>query len=164
MGTPTPTNRQSDTASRRGGRGPRSDSLADILERVLDSGVVIAGDIRVQLADIELLTIQLRLVVCSVERAEELGMDWWRDADWLESPDGEAPKSRSRGEGRREESSSTAAEESGSRESVDKRLDRMEQSLERLERVLEDHDREPESVPAPEADRDHSEDARDKSD
>ncbi len=163
MGTPTPTNRQSDAASRRGGRGPRSDSLADILERVLDSGVVIAGDIRVQLADIELLTIQLRLVVCSVERAEELGMDWWRDADWLESPDGEAPKSRSRGEGRRE-SAGSAESPSGSAESVDKRLDRMEQSLERLERVLDDHDREPEPVAAPEADSGDSEDVRDKSD
>lgn len=164
MGTPTPTNRQSDAASRRGGRGPHSDSLADILERVLDSGVVIAGDIRVQLADIELLTIQLRLVVCSVERAEELGMDWWRDADWLESPDGEAPKSRSRGQGRPGESADSAEGQSDADRSVEKRLDRMEQSLDRLERVLDDHDREPEPVPAPEADAGHSEDTRDKSD
>jgi hypothetical protein len=137
--------------------------LADILERVLDSGVVIAGDIRVQLADIELLTIQLRLVVCSVERAEELGMDWWRDADWLESPDGEAPKSRSRGEGRPRETSGTAAGQSENKESVDERLDRMEQSLQRLERVLDD-DREPEPTPAPRSDGADSEDLRGESD
>lgn len=54
-----------------------SSSIADILERVLDKGVVIAGDIRVKLVDIELLTIQLRLVVCSIEKAKEIGMDWW---------------------------------------------------------------------------------------
>jgi hypothetical protein len=51
--------------------------LADILERVLQTGVVIAGDIRVKLCDVELLTIQLRLVVCSVEKARELGITWW---------------------------------------------------------------------------------------
>ncbi|UQA57626.1 gas vesicle protein [Polyangium aurulentum] len=55
----------------------RSATLADILERVLDKGVVIAGDIRIKIVDIELLTIQIRLVVCSVERAVEMGMDWW---------------------------------------------------------------------------------------
>ena len=54
-----------------------SASVADILERVLDKGVVIAGDIRVKLVDIELLTIQLRLVVCSIEKAKEIGLDWW---------------------------------------------------------------------------------------
>ncbi|XZE19270.1 gas vesicle protein [Pirellulaceae bacterium SH449] len=54
-----------------------STSIADILERVLDMGVVIAGDIRIKLVDIELLTIQIRLVVCSVEKAREIGMDWW---------------------------------------------------------------------------------------
>ena len=54
-----------------------SSSIADILERVLDKGVVIAGDIRIKLVDIELLTIQIRLVVCSIEKAKEIGMDWW---------------------------------------------------------------------------------------
>jgi hypothetical protein len=54
-----------------------SSTLADILERVLDKGVVIAGDIKIKLVDIELLTIQIRLVICSVERAKEMGMDWW---------------------------------------------------------------------------------------
>ncbi len=57
-----------------------SSSIADILERVLDMGVVIAGDIRIKLVDIELLTIQIRLVVCSIEKAREIGMDWWNVA------------------------------------------------------------------------------------
>jgi len=54
-----------------------STNLADLLERVLDKGVVIAGDIKIKLVDIELLTIQIRLVICSVEKAKEMGMDWW---------------------------------------------------------------------------------------
>ena len=52
-------------------------TLADLLERILDKGIVIAGDIRVKLVEVELLTIQLRLVVCSVDKAKEMGMDWW---------------------------------------------------------------------------------------
>ncbi len=55
----------------------QSTNIADLLERVLDKGVVIAGDIKVSLVDIELLTIQLRLVICSVDKAREMGMDWW---------------------------------------------------------------------------------------
>lgn len=55
----------------------QSSTLADVLERVLDKGIVIAGDIRVKLVDIELLSIQIRLVVCSVDKAKEMGMDWW---------------------------------------------------------------------------------------
>ena len=54
-----------------------SSTLADVLERVLDKGIVIAGDIRVKLVDIELLSIQIRLVICSVDKAKEMGMDWW---------------------------------------------------------------------------------------
>lgn len=62
-----------------GGRPAQQDSanLADILERVLDKGIVIAGDVQVNLLDIELLTIKLRLVVASVERAREMGINWW---------------------------------------------------------------------------------------
>jgi hypothetical protein len=54
-----------------------SSSLADVLERILDKGLVIAGDIKVKLVDIELLTIQIRLLIASVDKAKELGMDWW---------------------------------------------------------------------------------------
>jgi hypothetical protein len=52
-------------------------NLADILERVLDKGIVIAGDIRVNLLDIELLTVKIRLLIASVDRAREMGIDWW---------------------------------------------------------------------------------------
>ncbi|WP_017242021.1 gas vesicle protein [Streptomyces sp. SS] len=54
-----------------------SSSLADILERVLDKGIVIAGDIRINLLDIELLTIKLRILIASVDKAKEMGIDWW---------------------------------------------------------------------------------------
>ena len=57
---------------------PRPDTLADVLERVLDKGIVIVGDIRVNLLDIELLTIKIRLLVASADKAEELGVNWWR--------------------------------------------------------------------------------------
>jgi hypothetical protein len=62
--------------ARRNGQGS-SANLADVLERVLDKGVVIAGDIRINLLDVELLTIKLRLLVASVQTAKELGIDWW---------------------------------------------------------------------------------------
>jgi len=54
-----------------------SATLADVLERVLDKGVVIAGDIKIKLVDIELLTIQIRLLIASVDKAKEMGIDWW---------------------------------------------------------------------------------------
>ena len=54
-----------------------SSTLADVLERVLDKGIVIAGDIKIKLVDIDLLSIQIRLVICSVDKAKEMGMDWW---------------------------------------------------------------------------------------
>jgi hypothetical protein len=57
---------------------PRPEGLADILERVLDKGIIIAGDIRVNLVDVELLTIKIRLLVVSVDKAMEMGIDWWR--------------------------------------------------------------------------------------
>ena len=52
-------------------------TLADLLERILDKGIVIAGDIKVKIVDIELLTIQIRLLICSVATAKEIGVDWW---------------------------------------------------------------------------------------
>ncbi|AXI77895.1 gas vesicle protein [Peterkaempfera bronchialis] len=71
-------------SGREGGR-PESANLADILERVLDKGIVIAGDIRVNLLDIELLTIKIRLIVASVDRAREMGIDWWEHDPMLTS-------------------------------------------------------------------------------
>ncbi len=62
-----------------------SATLADVLERILDKGLVIAGDIKIKLVDIELLTIQIRLLVCSVEKAREMGIDWWTTNSYLSS-------------------------------------------------------------------------------
>ena len=59
--------------------GPhRSQGLVDVLDRILDKGLVVAGDIKVNLANVELLTIQIRLLVCSIDKAEQIGMNWWR--------------------------------------------------------------------------------------
>ncbi len=63
--------------------GPQTANLADILERVLDKGLVIAGDIRVNLLDIELLTIKLRLVIASLDTARQVGINWWESDPWL---------------------------------------------------------------------------------
>ncbi len=65
--------------------GIQATNLADILERVLDRGIVIAGDIRINLADIELLTIKIRLLIASVEKAREMGIDWWQSDPALSS-------------------------------------------------------------------------------
>ncbi|MFF1399872.1 gas vesicle protein [Streptomyces sp. NPDC058287] len=65
--------------------GPQSANLADILERVLDKGIVIAGDIKIDLLDIELLTIRLRLFVASVDTAKKAGIDWWETDPALSS-------------------------------------------------------------------------------
>jgi hypothetical protein len=107
----------SSTPQRRSARLPQSDTLADILERVLETGIVVAGDIRVNLNDVELLTIQIRLLVCSVDKADEMGIDWWKNADYLSR----AGKSR--------------AEESD--EQDDDALEAVNQRLARLERRLE---------------------------
>jgi gas vesicle protein GvpA/GvpJ/GvpM family len=61
------------------------DSLADVLERVLDKGLVIAGDIRINLLDIELLTIKIRLLIASADKAREMGIDWWTHDPQLNS-------------------------------------------------------------------------------
>jgi Gas vesicle protein len=56
----------------------RATGLVDVLDRVLDKGLVVAGDIKVSLAEVELLTIRIRLIVCSLDKAQEIGLDWWR--------------------------------------------------------------------------------------
>jgi hypothetical protein len=89
---------------------PPSESLADVLERVLDKGIVIAGDIQINLLDIELLTIKLRLVVASVDKAKEIGIDWWE----------------------RDPALSASAKDNDDR--LQARLDRIEAQLERLGR------------------------------
>ena len=56
----------------------QSASLVDLLDRVLDKGLVVAGDIKISLAEVELLTIRIRLLICSIDKAEQIGLDWWR--------------------------------------------------------------------------------------
>jgi hypothetical protein len=56
----------------------RGTGLVDVLDRVLDKGLLIAGDIRISLAEVELLTIRIRLIVCSIDKAQEIGLDWWK--------------------------------------------------------------------------------------
>ena len=77
---------------------PQPANLGDILERVLDKGIVIAGDIQVNLLDIELLTIKLRLVIASLDTAREVGIDWWMHDPWLHG----GPEPRPAVEGRAE--------------------------------------------------------------
>jgi hypothetical protein len=71
-------------------------NLLDILDRVLDKGLVIAGDVRISLANVELLTIRIRLLVCSVDKAEEIGLNWWKFDPNLTHPAGlpVAPRTR----------------------------------------------------------------------
>src|SRR5215470_12037151 len=64
----------------------RTHGLVDILDRVLDKGLVIAGDIKINLANVELLTIQVRLLVCSIDKAEQIGLNWWRSDPHLTLP------------------------------------------------------------------------------
>ena len=71
----TPARRHAELSRPSGSGGPAQ--LADVLERVLDKGIVIAGDIQINLLDIELLTIKIRLLVASVDRAREMGINWW---------------------------------------------------------------------------------------
>lgn len=78
-----------------------STNLADILERVLDKGIVIAGDIRIQLADVELLNIKIRLLISSVDKAKELGVTWWEQDPYL------SPKAAPRIRGNKAKQAST---------------------------------------------------------
>src|SRR6266508_211537 len=63
--------------------GHRSTGLVDVLDRILDKGLVVAGDIKVSLAEVELLTIRIRLLICSIDKAEQIGLDWWKFAHHL---------------------------------------------------------------------------------
>jgi hypothetical protein len=69
----------------------RSQGLVDVLDRILDKGLVIAGDVRINLANVELLTIRVRLLVCSIDKAEQIGLNWWKsDPTWTRgAPDTE---------------------------------------------------------------------------
>ena len=62
---------------------PAATNLVDVLDRVLDKGLVVAGDIRISLANVELITVRIRLLVCSIDKAQEIGLDWWRRDSFL---------------------------------------------------------------------------------
>lgn len=98
------------------GPGRGGQSLVDVLDRVLEKGLVIAGDIRINLADVELLTIQIRLLVCSIDKAEEIGLDWWRTD----------PRLSSVSDGDRDALSSTVSRLEEKLDALDTRLDRIE--------------------------------------
>jgi hypothetical protein len=101
-------------------------NLADILERVLDKGIVIAGDIQINLLDIELLTIKLRLLIASVERAQEMGINWWEGDPALSSPrDSEADKD------------DEDEDEEGGRKQLEQQNQELRERIERLEQKLE---------------------------
>ena len=61
------------------------DTLADLLERILDKGIVIAGDIKISIGEVELLQIKIRLIICSVDKAQEIGINWWKEDPALSS-------------------------------------------------------------------------------
>jgi hypothetical protein len=67
--------------------GPQGTNLVDILDRILDKGLVVAGDVRISLANVELLTIRIRLLVCSIDKAEQIGLNWWRYDRFLVAPE-----------------------------------------------------------------------------
>jgi Gas vesicle protein len=79
----TPARSSSGNLAQAGVAGRPTAQLADVLERVLDKGIVIAGDIQVNLLDIELLTIRIRLLVASADKAREMGIDWWEGDPFL---------------------------------------------------------------------------------
>jgi Gas vesicle protein len=96
---------------------PDATNLADLLERILDKGIVIAGDIAINLVDIELLTIKLRLLIASVDKAREIGINWWESDPWLS----------------RRQDDQVGAGSAGNGGALTDRLDRLEAAIERLQ-------------------------------
>jgi len=70
-------------------RAYQGTNLVDILDRILDKGLVVAGDVRISLANVELLTIRIRLLVCSIDKAEQIGLNWWRYDRFLATSESE---------------------------------------------------------------------------
>jgi hypothetical protein len=104
------------------GRPESTASLADILERVLDKGIVIAGDIQINLLDIELLTIKLRLLVASVDKAREMGINWWEGDPTLQRVDDDQQ----------------SVENGGSVKELERENAELRERLDRLERLIEE--------------------------
>ena len=104
------------------GRPESTASLADILERVLDKGIVIAGDIQINLLDIELLTIKLRLLVASVDKAREMGINWWEGDPTLQ----------------RMGDDQESVEDGGGVKELERENQELRERLDRLERLIEE--------------------------
>jgi hypothetical protein len=104
------------------GRPESTASLADILERVLDKGIVIAGDIQINLLDIELLTIKLRLLVASVDKAREMGINWWEGDPTLQRVDDDQQ----------------TVEDGGGVKELERENAELRERLDRLERLIEE--------------------------
>src|ERR1051326_8038708 len=92
--------------------------LVDILDKILDKGLVVAGDIKVSLANVELLTIQIRLLVCSIDKAEQIGLNWWRYDSALSRQSG-------------------AADQAANQAQLNQRISSLEQEIRRLTAALE---------------------------
>jgi hypothetical protein len=121
-------------SSRSNGSAPLSHggttNLADLLERILDKGVVVAGDISISLVDVELLTIKLRLLIASVDKAREMGINWWESDPWLTTTSERSEKSLEPG--------------GSSSKELEGRFEKLEQAVGRLTDALEpkrEHDR-----------------------
>ena len=85
------------TIDRRLQSGTSSATLVDLLDRVLDKGLVVAGDVSISLANVELLTIRIRLLVCSIDKAEQIGLNWWRyESRLARGGDGEVARLQAR--------------------------------------------------------------------
>lgn len=73
--------------------GPqRSTGLVDVLDRILEKGLVVAGDVKISLAEVELLTIRIRLIVCSIDKAQSIGLDWWKNDRYFGSGTGDGTR------------------------------------------------------------------------
>jgi hypothetical protein len=101
---------------------PQPQNLADVLERVLDKGIVIVGDIQVRLLDIELFTIKLRLMVASVDRAKEMGINWWEGDPFVSSLEEEDRRALLNG-----------GDSAGRHDELEQRLTRLEEQVDRQE-------------------------------
>jgi hypothetical protein len=128
-GALTPTASASAATSPEGGT-----NLADVLERVLDKGVVIAGDIRINLLDIELLTIKLRLIVASVDTARRIGINWWETDPWLAGQEADDDRRSLRERIGRLERQLESSSPAGSLDDENKEL---REQVERLQRQIE---------------------------
>lgn len=113
-------------------------NLAELLERILDKGIIIAGDISISLVDVELLRIKLRLLIASVDKAREIGVNWWENDPWLNARAAEDGEERDASHGRRgrlkagQAPTDRTLESGSSNEELDQRLERIEQAVERL--------------------------------